>query len=493
MKITTQNGLGVKQDIIILGLFEGEKGNYKSFSKELAAELAEQVKQKKFSKKFAEKYSTKIKGKRVCVYGLGKKKEFTLEHLRKIHGKALRHAKCHKVSSIFTNLAELARGKFDDESIGRATAEALVLSNYSFDKYLAKERRDKKKPIQKVSLQWERTTTKLNKGLREGQVIAEAANFSRDLVNEPASVCNSVYMESQARKIAASSKKIKMTVLNYPQMKKLGMGSLLGVNAGSKSPAKLVFLEYKGAKSGKPAAILGKGITFDSGGYNLKPTKYIEDMKTDMGGAAAVMGTIKVAAKLGLKKNLVGVMALCENMVDSNAQRPGDIVKAFNGKTIEIGNTDAEGRLVLADALSYTEKRYQPTVMIDMATLTGACVVALGYYTAAVMGKDENLIKQLKEAGHKSGDRVWPLPFFDDYHDWMDGTISDLNNISQKGKGYEAGSITAGVFLSKFVEKTKWAHIDIAGSAYWMVDNGYMQKGATGSGVRVLSYWLMGY
>ena len=184
-------------------------------------------------------------------------------------------------------------------------------------------------------------------------------------------------------------------------------------------------------------------------------------------------------------------MPLAENMISGKAQHPGDIVRAYNGKTIAIGNTDAEGRLVLCDALSYTEAKYKPDTIIDLATLTGAVVVALGYYTAAIVGKDEELLESLKKAGDDSGDRVWPLPFFDEYQDWMDGSISDLNNISMKGKGYEAGCITAGVFLSKFVEKAKWAHIDIAGSAYWVMAGDYTQKGATGSGVRMLSYWLM--
>ena len=487
MKITIQKGLDKKQEVLILGLWEEDKHNYSSFSKDLAQELADAIKKKTFLKKFAEKYSTKVGNQKVCVYGLGKKKEMTAERLRKLLGKCTKCVKCRHATSFSTNVVELVSSKLGDEELGMAASEALILANYKFDKYLSKERKDKQKPITNVSLQWKKSSTAINHGLRTGRVIAEAANFTRDLVNESASVCNSVYMENAARSL---HKKVKVKVLNQVEMKKLGMGSLLGVNAGSDNPPKLVFLEYNGGK-GKPTAIIGKGITFDSGGYNIKPTKYIEDMKTDMGGAAAVMGTIKVAAELGIKKNLVGVMPLCENMVSGSAQRPGDIVKAYNGKTIEIGNTDAEGRLVLADALAYTEKKYKPEIMIDMATLTGACVLALGYYAAGLVGRDEKLLKNLMEAGMKSGDRVWRLPFFEDYHDWMDGSISDLNNIAQKGKGYEAGSITAGVFLSKFVDKARWAHIDIAGSAYWIVDNGYMQKGATGSGVRVLSYYLL--
>ena len=222
----------------------------------------------------------------------------------------------------------------------------------------------------------------------------------------------------------------------------------------------------------------------------MKQNRYIEEMKDDMAGAGAVLGTIKAAAELGIKKHLIGVMPLCENMVNGGAQRPGDIVKAYNGKTIEIGNTDAEGRLILADALAYTEDKYKPEIIVDLATLTGACVVALGYYAAGLMGKDEKLLEEIKTAGAESGDRAWILPFYEDFQDWMDGTITDLNNCETKGKGYEAGSITGGVFLSKFVDKTRWAHLDLSG-AFWPISNEYLDKGATGSGVRILTYYLL--
>lgn len=480
-----------KRNTLILGMWEEEKHNYKSLSKNLAKELSEAIKRKSFSKKFGESYSTKVGQQRVYVYGLGKKKEFTLEHLRRILGRTIKCVKAKKFVSYCTNIVQVVKsGKnFDDLSLGRASAEALILANYGFDKYLSKDRKEKQTPVTEVILQSSSSTT-FSKGLKEGSIIAESTNFTRDLVNEPASICNSIYLEKVAR-LVAKHRKIRMRVLNHKDLKKLGMGALLGVNAGSEYPPKLVFLEYRGGK-GKYTALVGKGITFDSGGYNLKPTKYIEDMKTDMGGAAAVLGTIKAAAALGIRSNILGVMPLCENMVSHTAQRPGDIVKAYNGMTIEIGNTDAEGRLILADSLAYTDDKYKPDVIIDLATLTGSCVVAFGYYVAGLMGKDEALLEELKKAGLNSGDRVWPMPFFEEYHNWMDGSISDLNNIAMKGKGYEAGTITAGVFLSKFVEKAKWAHIDIAGSAYWGVDGDYLQKGSTGSGVRVLSYWLMG-
>jgi leucyl aminopeptidase len=499
MKITVLSKLDPKQEVLALGLFEESKENYNFYNKDLAKDLASAKKDKLFSGKFNETYSTYVSSlafKKVLIVGLGKKKDLTLERVRRILGKVTNLVKGKKLNGFSTNIAEVcsSTGYLNEEFLGRAVAESLTLTNYAFVKYLSKERKEKKKLLTAVSLQWTKSQTKFGKGLKIGKIIGESSNFVRDLVNEPANVVNSIFLEKVARKIVASSSKLKIKVLNQQEMKKLGMGSLLGVNEGSQNPPKLIIIEYKGASNNnKPTALIGKGITFDSGGYNIKPTRYIEDMKTDMAGSAAVLGTMKIVASLNIKKNLLGVMAICENMISSKAQRPGDIVKAYNGKTIEIGNTDAEGRLVLADALSYIEEKYQPEVMIDLATLTGACVVALGYYAAAIVGKDQKLISTLQEAGEMSGDRVWPLPFYEEYHDAMDGDISDLNNISQKGKGYEGGSITAGVFLSKFVnlEKTRWAHLDIAGSAYWSIKGDYLQKGATGSGVRVLSYYLL--
>ena len=482
------------QEVLFLGLFEEDKDNGKSFSKELAEEVEDAINRKAFSRKFGETYATKLAShpyKKVVVMGLGEKKDLSVEKVRQALGKMVTSTKCWLLSSFTTNVVEKAMdNKCGQEMLGRAAAEGLLLANYGFTKYFAKEKQEKKKPLSIAALQWSGGNA-FSEGLKVGRVIAEAANMTRDLVNEPANVVNSEYMEKMAKQIASQYSSVKIKVLNKAELEKEGMGALLGVNAGSANPPKLVILEYQGAKKGKYTALLGKGITFDSGGYNLKPTKYIEDMATDMAGAAAVMAAIKVAADLKLKKNLLGVMPLCENMVDATAQHPGDIVRAFNGKTIEIGNTDAEGRLVLCDALAYTEAKYAPEVMIDLATLTGACVVALGYYAAGVMGKDDELLHALHKAGEASGDRVWQLPFFEEYQDWMDGSKSDLNNNSQKGKGYEAGSITAGVFLSKFVEKAKWAHVDIAGSAYWTVDGTYLSKGATGSGVRLLCYYLL--
>ena len=297
-------------------------------------------------------------------------------------------------------------------------------------------------------------------------------------------------MVKTAKGIGVQNKKVKIKVLGEKEMKKLGMNALLTVNKGSSNPPKLIIIEYKNGK-GPFTAILGKGITFDTGGINIKPTGYIEDMKMDMGGAAAVLGTMKAIAEMNVKKNVLGVIPICENMINGSATRPGDIVTAYNGKTIEVKNTDAEGRLILADALAYTEDKYKPKTMIDLATLTGSVIIGLGYYVSGMVTNNDELGRKLEESGNASYDRVWKLPFFEEYQDDMDGDITDLKNLSGKADPRAGGAITAAVFLSKFVEKSSWAHIDIAGTAYLKEPRTYHQKYATGAGVRILTYYLL--
>lgn len=496
MKLTINNCIDVKRDVIVLGAFENKGMTWPNA--DLKKELAQVKKNKRFTAKLGSIYHTKHQDRDLLVVGLGKSEEITIERVRKAVSTAVNFTKKRKLKSFSTDILfqviehlAFTDEKQADELLGRAAAEACILADYRFTKYLNKEAKNKLSEIKLVSFKWKRKSSAFGEGLKTGRGIAEATNFSRDLVNEPANVVNSHHLEKVARNLA-KDRRVGLKVLDQQELKKIGCNALLGVNQGSKNPAKMLFLHYKGSK-GPLTAVLGKGITFDAGGYNLKPTKYIEDMKTDMGGGAAVLGLIKSAIALGLKKNILGVVPIAENMVSSSAQRPGDIVKAFNGKTIEIGNTDAEGRLILADALSYTQKNYRPEVMIDLATLTGACVVALGYHATGLISKDPELTQKLQQAGMQSHDQVWPLPFFDEYQDMMDGNISDLCNVSNYGKGYEGGTITAGVFLSKFVDtdKTKWVHLDIAGSAYWVKGNHYTPKGATGAGVRLLSYYLL--
>jgi leucyl aminopeptidase len=294
-------------------------------------------------------------------------------------------------------------------------------------------------------------------------------------------------LEEIAKKIARQNK-IKITILGKKEMQKKKMNAILGVSKGSSQEPKLIILEINPIAKEK-IAIVGKGITFDSGGLDLKPAAYMLDMKSDMAGAATVLNVMDAIAKLKPKKGIIGVIAASENMTGQSAQKPGDIITSYNKKTIEIINTDAEGRLVLADAISYVKEQKKPSVIIDVATLTGASIIALGYTIAAMVGNDEILKEELKKASQKSGEKIWDLPLYDEHRESMKGDISDLRNLA-KGNASAAGVITAAAFIENFVEKTPWAHIDIGGAGWMPEENDYYSKGGSGYGVRLLVEFL---
>jgi leucyl aminopeptidase len=320
------------------------------------------------------------------------------------------------------------------------------------------------------------------KAFDQGVAIAGGMQLARELGNLPPNICNPAYIAEQAMKIAAENDAVTCEILEREEMEKLGMGSLLAVSRGSANPPKLVVLRYRGAGDAKPFALVGKGITFDTGGINLKTLGGIEEMKFDMCGAATVIGTFLAAAAMKLPLNLVTVAAAVENMPDGNAYRPSDVLTSMSGKTIEVGNTDAEGRLVLCDALTYVQ-RFEPQATVDVATLTGACVVALGKYAHGLMTKHDDLAAELADAGESVFDRAWRLPLWDEYQTMIDSAFADIYNIGGKG----AGAITAGCFLARFTEGQRWAHLDIAGTAW---DEG--RKGmASGRPVGLLSQWLL--
>jgi len=321
-----------------------------------------------------------------------------------------------------------------------------------------------------------------SEAFRRGQGIPAGVQFTRELGNLPPNICNPSYLAEQSLKIAAEHDNVSCDVLEREEMQALGMGSLLAVARGSANPPKLIVLRYTGAGDAKPLALVGKGITFDTGGINLKVQGGIEEMKFDMCGAASVLGTFLACAKLQLPINLVTVVPAVENMPDADAYRPSDILTAMNGKTIEVGNTDAEGRLILCDALTYVQ-RFEPKATVDVATLTGACIIALGKYAAGLMSKHDDLAAELLGAGEQVFDRAWRLPLWDEYQTMLESAFADIYNIGGKG----AGAITAGCFLSRFAEGQRWAHLDIAG-----VSNDDGRKGlATGRPVGLLTQWLL--
>ncbi len=314
------------------------------------------------------------------------------------------------------------------------------------------------------------------------QAIANGIYLARDLGNLPPNICTPTYLAEQARHMGKTWK-FRVEVLEQAQMEKLGMGALLAVSAGSRQPPKLIVMNYQGAaKTDKPVVFVGKGITFDTGGVSLKPAPDMDEMKFDMCGAASVFGALRAVAEMKLPINVVGIVPTCENMPDGNATRPGDIVRSMSGQTIEILNTDAEGRLILCDALTYAE-RFEPDALIDVATLTGACVIALGNEAAGLYANDEKLGARLQAAGDHMIDRVWPMPLWEEYQEGLRSNFADMANVA----GRAGGSITAACFLARFTRKWRWAHLDIAGVAY----KGGKDKGATGRPVKLFCHYLM--
>jgi leucyl aminopeptidase len=327
--------------------------------------------------------------------------------------------------------------------------------------------------------------------LHEGNIIGQAANFARHLSDTPANHLTPTSLSEQAKKIA-DEYDLECKVFGVEKAKELGMGGFIAVDAGSDQEGKFVILEYTSPKKDSPTiALVGKGVTFDTGGISLKPSDSMTGMKFDMTGAASVIATMSVIAQLKPEVNVIGITPIVENMPSGKATRQDDIITFMNGKTAEIKSTDAEGRLILADALCYAEKFYKPDVIIDIATLTGACVYALGHFFSGLMTKDEILGTKLHAVSLITGDRVWPLPLDDDFKDAIKSDVADLSNTG--ATAYRAGTITAAWFLSNFVEKAKWAHLDIAGTADGVPGISYLGKGATGVGVRLLSEFVLNY
>jgi leucyl aminopeptidase len=360
---------------------------------------------------------------------------------------------------------------------------AALASDHATYRYTATFKpRDKSKQPELAALTF--AAADAQAGLDQAVAIAEGVRFARELANLPPNICNPAYIATQAQAFADTQDKVSCTVLDEVEMEKLGFGSLLAVGRGSVNKPRLIALEYKGGNDGdKPYAFVGKGVTFDSGGISLKPGAGMEEMKFDMGGAAGVLGAFVAAVKMGLKLNLVCVVPAVENMPDGDSYRPSDVLTSLSGLTIEVLNTDAEGRLILCDALTWTAQKFQPQALIDAATLTGACVIALGKHATGLMSKHDDLAAELLAAGEETLDRAWRLPLWDDYQTQLDSGFADVANIG----GKSAGAITAACFLSRFTDGQRWAHLDIAGTAW---DEG--RKGlATGRPVALLAQWLL--
>lgn len=362
-------------------------------------------------------------------------------------------------------------------------AQILKDSTYRSDTLKSKKEESKKGVRKLAFIVHGKTGEELQTALLRGEAVAEGIALAKNLGNLPGNVCTPGYLATTARKLAKDHK-IKVEVLERADMEKLGMGSLLSVARGSHEPPKFIILNYKGGKAkDKPVVLVGKGITFDTGGISLKPGEGMDEMKYDMCGAASVLGTFKAIARMELPINVVGLIPTTENMPGGSAIKPGDIVTSMSGQTIEILNTDAEGRLILCDALTYAE-RYEPAAVVDIATLTGACIIALGNATSGLLANDDELAAELLASGQAAGDKAWQLPLWDEYQDMLKSNFADIPNIGSKG----AGTITAACFLSRFTKAYKWAHLDIAGTAW----KSGADKGATGRPVPLLTEFLIG-
>ena len=417
----------------------------------------------------------------ILAVGVGKKSEMNSETLRRAAGKAgimLTSLKAKKIGFAVTSHLQ----NTSETDVGQVIIEGLALGSYKFNQY--KESHDKKSKLESINIQCcdqENITSKI--ALKIGKIRADGTNLARNLGNTPANDLKPKDLAFAAKNIAKQHK-IDCTILEEKQMKKLGMEMLLGVSRGSREPAKLILMEYFHQKAKQTVALVGKGVTFDSGGISLKPGKNMDEMKFDMCGAAAVLGAMKIIGQLNPQINVIGVIAATENLPGGDAQRPGDIVTAYNGKRVEILNTDAEGRLILGDALSYVVKEFKPNAVIDLATLTGACITALGHYASGAITNNDALMGQVRKASKLSGDRVWQLPSYPEYGESIKGKYGDLQNIG----GGDSGTIIGGMFLEHFVDKTPWVHLDIAGTAWNVKHIGYQpNSGATGVGVKLLA------
>ncbi len=470
----------------------------KEIDKKLNGALSQAYKSKRFEGKTNQTLWLdtlgNIKSKAILLIGVGPIKEIGAEKLRQAGGTSVNQIEKNKSTSISFVLPSLTGGKknsskLKSEDIACAIAEGALLGLYRFEEYKSKDKKTKNKnwTLEDLSLLTDAANqTVARKAAQKAQKIADAVFTTRDLIAHPGNRATPTFLAQTAKKIARSHQ-FSCKILGRKEMEKLGMGALLGVSQGSNEPPALIVMEYKGGpKKQAPVVIVGKGITFDTGGISLKPSANMGEMKMDMSGGAATIGAMQAVASLKLPINVVGLVPAAENMPSGTAIKPGDILTSMSGKTIEVLNTDAEGRLVLADALTFSA-RYKPRAVIDLATLTGACVVALGHQACALLGNDEDLIQQLIASGESSGERAWNLPLWEEHEKEVKSDIADLKNITAPNVG--AGTITAAAFLKAFVGDVPWAHLDIAGVA-WEQSKPYIPKGPSGFGVRLLINYL---
>lgn len=478
-------------DILVLGLFQNE--TFSSVAQKLVPELDitnlttidKLLLQNNFDGK--NKESTDLLCQipelpsRMIILGLGKETEYAVDQARKFGARLAKKLKSLKSPMIVSVVARTAQ----NATCAAALAEGLILGSFSFNRYKTKQEECNAEANHQVQIVMpDLEQKKFEQGMRFGSIIGDSTNFARVLANEPACNMTPAHLAEVAASLAGPN--LQCEVKDKDEIENLKMGAYLGVAIGSAEPPKLIILRYKHPQAAKSVTLVGKGITFDSGGLSIKTASGMETMKYDMTGAAVVIGTLKAVAELNIPYNVTAIVAACENMPDGKALRPGDVLTAMNGKTIEVNNTDAEGRLTLADAL-YFAAQEKPDAIIDIATLTGAIVTALGRAAAGIMGNNQELIDNIMNSGKAAGEKFWQMPMFDEYNDSLKSDIADLKNAGARG---EAGSSSAAMFLKEFVNSAPWAHIDIAGTAWSDKERNELPKGPTAFGVRTFCYLL---
>jgi len=489
VRVVTRALAEIEADALIVGLYAGDKTLpplLARLDRQIGSRLREVLAAERFGAKAGQlthlHVDGRLRARRLVVVGLGPRTEATSEVIRRAAASGVRRARDLGARVVATDL-------LGDRLPPRVRAQALVegalLGSYGFDRY-KREKAEKLVEELRVVVTDGRGAREIGEGVRVGEIFARATTFARDLTNAPANDVHPTYLAQVAGEIAKAAR-LKLRVYDRAECAKMGMGAFLGVAVGSEQPPKFMHLTYvPSGRARKRVALIGKGITFDSGGLDLKNAEGMLRMKNDMAGGAAVLAVMRALAELKPPVEVHGIIAATENMPSGSAIRPGDVLRAMNGTTIEVGNTDAEGRLTLADALAYAVKRVGPDEMIDMATLTGACVVALGPLCSGLLANDRGLAGRLLAAAARAGERVWQLPLIDEYREHLKSDVADLVNVGPRG----GGAITAGLFLREFAGDRPWAHLDIAGPAFAEKDTPLGPKGATGAAVRTLLTYL---
>ena len=488
VKVISGDITQLETDALTVNLFEGVKqpgGATGAVDKALGGAITQLIAEGEIKGKLNEltliHSMGKIPTKRVVVAGLGKQEDFTLDRVRGVVAEACRSLRKLGAKRVATIVHGAGVGGIEPEKAAQAITEGAILGLYTFRQHITKE--SEHSEIEEILIveREEGKLPQLEQGCARGRIVAEATNFARDMINQPANFMTPSDMAEIAKKVAADYG-LEFGILDREEMRRLGMGGLLGVAQGSQQPPKFIILEYKGnTSSQKTLGLIGKGITFDSGGISLKSAEDMGEMKGDMAGGATVIAALEAIAQLKPKLNVTALIPATENLPSGSALKPGDVLKAMNNKTIEIISTDAEGRLILADALCYARKSGL-SPLVDVATLTGACRVALGDVCTGVFGNNQELINKLVKSAEEAGERMWQMPMYEEYKEQNKSEVADIKNTG----GRYGGAITAAQFLAEFAEDTPWVHLDIAGPSRTEKEKAYLVKGATGVGVRTL-------